>query len=109
MPSRPRRASASEKSRPTREEIVAVHVLTHEAMHLSGVKQESIAECDAMQRDTKTAARLSSSAIEAAGLAAGTTNGGATGSDGCATALPPSGGAATTSQVCLAGSNITMA
>ena len=59
------RASASEKSHPTREEIIAVHVLTHEAMHLSGVKQESIAECDAMQRDTKTAQELGANPAQA--------------------------------------------
>ena len=59
------RASSSEKSHPTREEIIAVHVLTHEAMHLSGVKQESLAECDAMQRDTKTAQELGASPAQA--------------------------------------------
>jgi hypothetical protein len=59
------RASAAEKSHPTREEIIAVHVLTHESMHLIGVKQESRAECDAMQRDTKTAQELGATPAQA--------------------------------------------
>jgi hypothetical protein len=59
------RASATEKSHPSREEIIAVHVLTHEAMHLSGVKQENIAECDALQRDVKTAQELGATPAQA--------------------------------------------
>ena len=42
-----------------------MHVLTHESMHLSGIIQESIAECDAMQHDTKTAQELGASPAQA--------------------------------------------
>ena len=44
----------SDKRRPTRDQV-AVHVLTHEAMHLSGRLGEAVAECAAVQRDAHTA------------------------------------------------------
>jgi hypothetical protein len=52
------RSSSREKSNPSKDEIVAVHVLTHESMHLTGVMDESLAECRAMQRDAVVAQRL---------------------------------------------------
>lgn len=41
----------SAKRAPGREQVIAVHVLTHEAMHLASVIDESRAECAAVQRD----------------------------------------------------------
>jgi hypothetical protein len=51
----------SDKRRPSREQVVAVHVLTHEAMHLSGRLNEAAAECAAVQRDAHTARLLGAS------------------------------------------------
>jgi hypothetical protein len=47
----------SDKRRPSRDQV-AVHVLTHEAMHLSGRLNEAAAECAAVQRDAHTARLL---------------------------------------------------
>ena len=60
----------SDKRAPSREQVVAVHVLTHEAMHLAGRLAEADAECAAVQRDAWTARLLGASAAEAAALAA---------------------------------------
>lgn len=60
----------SDKRRPTRDQVVAVHVLTHEAMHLSGRLDEAAAECAAVQRDAHTARLLGARPADAAGLAA---------------------------------------
>jgi hypothetical protein len=60
----------SDKRAPSREQVVAVHVLTHEAMHLSGRLAEADAECAAVQRDALMARLLGASAAEAAALAA---------------------------------------
>jgi hypothetical protein len=43
---------------PTREETVAVHTLTHEAMHMSGMTSETETECVAVQRDAEMARQL---------------------------------------------------
>lgn len=50
-------------------QVVAVHVLTHEAMHMAGITDEARAECLAMQRDAKTARLLGASPQAAANLA----------------------------------------
>jgi hypothetical protein len=55
--------------RPSRDQVLAVHVLTHEAMHLSGRLDEA-AECAAVQRDARTARLLGAADADAAGLAA---------------------------------------
>ena len=60
----------SGKRRPTRDQVVAVHVLTHEAMHLSGRLDEAVAECAAVQRDAQTARLLGAGPADAAALAA---------------------------------------
>jgi hypothetical protein len=60
----------SDRHRPSREQVIAVHVLTHEAMHLAGRQGEAAAECAAVQRDALTARLLGSPAADAAGLAA---------------------------------------
>jgi len=54
---------------PSWDEMVAVHVLTHEAMHMRGERSEAIAECEAVQRDAVTAARLGASPEQAHALA----------------------------------------
>jgi hypothetical protein len=45
----------SSKQHPSAAQILAVHVLTHESMHMSGITSEYIAECDAMQHDAAMA------------------------------------------------------
>jgi len=54
---------------PTLDEIVAVHVLSHESRHMAGTTSESITECQAMQRDAWAAALLGASPQEALELA----------------------------------------
>ena len=56
----------SDKRRPTRDQVVAVHVLTHEAMHLSGRLAEAVAECAAVQRNAQTARLLGARPADAA-------------------------------------------
>ena len=60
----------SNKASPTREQMIAVHVLTHEAMHVSGVMAEGDAECDALSFDARTAQLLGATPKEATALAA---------------------------------------
>jgi hypothetical protein len=55
---------------PTRAQVVAVHVLAHEAMHMAGLVDEATAECAAVQRDARAARLLGASAADAAALAA---------------------------------------
>jgi hypothetical protein len=59
----------SSKSRPSLDQVVAVHVLTHEDMHMSGITTESLAECAAVQRDARMAELLGASPSEAIQLA----------------------------------------
>ena len=47
----------SGKEDPDHDQVVAVHILGHEARHMAGTKNEAEAECEAMQRDA-WAARL---------------------------------------------------
>jgi len=60
---------ASGKDHPTLDQVVAVHVLTHETMHMIGIVNEAHAECAAVQRDTAMARALGASPTEAADLA----------------------------------------
>jgi hypothetical protein len=55
--------------RPTPEQVIAVHVLSHEARHLAGTQDEARAECEAVQRDGATARLLGASAADAHRLA----------------------------------------
>ncbi len=48
----------SDHSTATDEQVVAVHVLTHESMHMSGIAEEAATECAALQRDHRTAMLL---------------------------------------------------
>ncbi len=60
---------ASPHGTPTPGQVIAVHVLTHEAMHMAGLTGEAQAECAAVQRDADTARRLGASPVEAQALA----------------------------------------
>ena len=51
----------SDKESPTREQTIAVHTLTHEAIHLSGETSEAVTECLAVQRDAEMARLLGAS------------------------------------------------
>ena len=64
-----RRYLDSDKHRPSEAEVVAVHVLTHEAMHMRGETDEAVTECEAVQRDALTARMLGASLEDAAALA----------------------------------------
>jgi hypothetical protein len=59
----------SDKAAPTPDQVVAVHVLTHEAMHLAGHIDEAEAECAAVQRNAMTAHLLGASSAGAQRLA----------------------------------------
>jgi hypothetical protein len=59
----------SDKHDPSRAQVVAVHVLTHEAMHMAGIIDEARAECAAVQRDAQTARLLGASRADAVVLA----------------------------------------
>jgi len=56
-------------SNPSWDEAVAVHVLTHESMHMRGERAEAIAECQAVQRDALTAEGLGATPEQAKALA----------------------------------------
>jgi hypothetical protein len=59
----------SDRENPDRDEIVAVHILSHEARHMAGTTSESKAECEAMQRDARTAQLLGATPEQGAALA----------------------------------------
>jgi hypothetical protein len=63
------KAYTKHPSRPSIDEVVAVHVLTHEAMHMRGERSEEVAECQAVQRDALTAHALGASTTDALMLA----------------------------------------
>lgn len=54
---------------PSLEHVMAVHVLTHEAMHMRGERDEAVAECQAVQRDALTARALRATPEQARALA----------------------------------------
>ena len=59
----------SSKLQPSLDEVIAVHVLTHESMHMHGITDEAQAECAAVQRDAQTARLLGANAADATALA----------------------------------------
>jgi hypothetical protein len=59
----------SDRSGPTRGQLIAVHVLTHETMHMAGSTDEAVTECRAMQRDALMARRLGADPVAAGQLA----------------------------------------
>lgn len=54
---------------PSQDEVIAVHVLSHESRHMAGTTSEAVTECAAMQRDVWAATLLGASAEEALKLA----------------------------------------
>lgn len=64
-----RRYYGGHRHHPSTDEVIAVHVLTHEAMHMKGLLSEAPAECAAVQRDEDTAEMLGASPAEAHELA----------------------------------------
>jgi hypothetical protein len=59
----------SDKHDPSAGQVLAVHVLSHEARHLAGITSESAAECEAMQRDARAAELLGADHADALRLA----------------------------------------
>jgi hypothetical protein len=59
----------SDRRDPSRGEMVAVHVLTHESMHMAGTTDEAVTECRAMQRDALMARTLGADPAAARALA----------------------------------------
>jgi hypothetical protein len=59
----------SDHDEPTLDEAVAVHVLTHEAMHVAGSRNEATTECRALQRDARTVVLLGGTAEQGRSLA----------------------------------------
>ena len=59
----------SSKDAPTLDQVIAVHVLTHETMHMVGLKNESQAECAAIQRDAAMAVALGAAPAQGRALA----------------------------------------
>lgn len=64
-----RRYLGGDRANPSRDEVVAVHVLTHEVMHMRGQTNESVAECQAVQSDRTMAALLGATPKQAYKLA----------------------------------------
>lgn len=60
---------SSDRERPSRDQVVAVHILSHEARHMAGTTVESVAECQALQRDALTARLLGATVEQAQALA----------------------------------------
>lgn len=60
---------SSDKKIPRPDQVVAVHVLTHETMHMIGITNEAQAECAAMQRDARMAQALGATPAQAQVLA----------------------------------------
>jgi hypothetical protein len=61
--------SPSERDAVPEDVLVAVHVLSHETAHLTGVVSESEAECWAVQYDARTAQQLGATAAQGRALA----------------------------------------
>jgi hypothetical protein len=59
----------SDHSAPTLDEAIAVHVLTHEAMHVAGDRNEASTECRALQSDAQTVVLLGGSTEQGSALA----------------------------------------
>lgn len=59
----------SNKKHPSAAQVLAVHVLTHESMHMSGITSEAVAECYAMQHDAQMARIMGAPADAARKLA----------------------------------------
>jgi hypothetical protein len=58
----------SSKDSPTGDQVIAVHILSHETVHMMGEKNEGVTECLAMQRNTEMARALGASLEQARAL-----------------------------------------
>jgi len=63
-------ASAGDCPEEVREAAVAVNVLSHEAWHLAGERDEAVTQCYALQTNADTALRLGASPEDARAVAA---------------------------------------
>lgn len=61
---------ASDFDAPTHDHVVALHTLTHETVHMSGISNEAETECLAVQLDARMAGLLGADPEEAAAAAA---------------------------------------
>lgn len=61
--------AGSDHENPSLPQVIAVHVLTHESMHMAGHRDEAVAECAAVQRDARTAVLLGADPTQARALA----------------------------------------
>ena len=59
----------SDKAAPTLDQVIAVHILSHEARHMAGETSDEVAECGAVQRDAQTAELLGADPDQALRLA----------------------------------------
>lgn len=59
----------SDKRSPDEAQVVSVHVLAHEAMHMKGITDEAAAECAAVQRDARLAQLLGATREQGLALA----------------------------------------
>jgi len=59
----------SDKTAPTLDQVIAVHILSHEARHMAGETSEGVAECGAVQRDAQAAELLGADPDQALRLA----------------------------------------
>lgn len=59
----------SDKAAPSRDEVIAVHVVSHEAAHLTGEFNEAIAECLALKYDADVAVAMGATREQAEALA----------------------------------------
>ncbi len=60
---------SGDRDHPSEDATIAVHVLTHESMHMRGETSEARAECAAVQRDEATAVLLGATVMQARDLA----------------------------------------
>jgi hypothetical protein len=60
----------SDHAHPSLDQVIAVHVLTHESMHMAGTQDEAVTECRATQRDVRMAMLLGATHRQARALAA---------------------------------------
>jgi hypothetical protein len=58
----------SNKDSPPRDQVIAVHILSHETVHMMGETNEAVTECLAMQRNADMARALGATADQARAL-----------------------------------------
>ena len=59
----------SRKTEPTLDQVTAVHIVVHEAVHVAGEYSEAITECTAIQNDARAAEHLGATPADAQALA----------------------------------------